>query len=248
MPKSGRWLVLLVMVCGLGLYLNVSYAHIFDKISMVGLTAPRYQLNYILGEKKKAARMVYMALGDSLTSGVGAEKYEQTYPYLVAQRLAKLYGGVTLENKSFPGATSLDMAKDPLKKTIEAQPQIITIMIGTNDIHGTTKATFIGNYREILNRLTQETGARIYVISVPYIGDASLMRWPYNFYFDWRVRSFNRGIKSLARQYGVDYIDLYTPTLDIFRKNGPHYSSDRFHPSAEGYAIWAPVIYDYLSR
>lgn len=230
-------------------YLNRTYAHIYDKITTVNLNEPTYKQVYILGDKSQINPRLYVALGDSLTSGVGADRYEHSYPYLVAENLTEKWGAVVLEHQSFPGARSSDIVGAPLEKTIAAQPKLVTILIGTNDIHGNVMPLlFSHNYEQILSRLTQETSARVYAISIPYIGDRSLLLWPYNWYFNWRIRQFNGIIKNLAARYNIQYIDLYTPTLKTFEQGGSHYAADHFHPSALGYALWAPIIYDYLNH
>ena len=247
MRKRIYWLVLGLIVVALGIYLNRAYAHIYDTITMVNLSAPKQQTAYIIGSAQIAKSTVYMAIGDSLTAGVGIDRYEESYPYLVAKDLASRLGGLTLESQSFPGARSGDLIGDPLARAIAAQPQIVTILVGINDVHGNiSQAQFGQNYETLLSRLTQETNARVYVINIPYVGDNTLISWPYNYYFSWRIREFNRTIKDLAARYNVQYIDLYTPLVKVFAPAGPYYSADHFHPSAAGYALWAPIIYDHL--
>jgi len=249
MFKRLAWLIILLIIFVAGIYLNRSYAHIYDEITMVNLTAPQYSTAYVLGDRAAAASSVYVALGDSLTAGVGTDQYEQAYPYLVAESLTTRLGGITLENKAYPGARTVDVINNQLDETIAAQPKIVTILVGINDVHGNiNEATFAKNYEEIISRLTQETSARVYAVSIPYLGDNSLLRWPYNYYFAWRIRYFNQAIKDLAARYNVQYLDLYTPTVKTFSQAGPHYAADHFHPSASGYALWAPIIYDHLNQ
>lgn len=249
MNKKINGLILLLVLIAVGVYLNRSYAHIYDEITMVNLMAPKYLSAYVLGNKAKAAENVYVALGDSLTAGVGVDTYELSYPYLVARSLADRAGGATLINQSFSGARSADIINLLLDETIEKQPDIVTILIGTNDVHGDISlAAFTKNYEDILSRLTQETKARVYAISIPYLGSGSLIRPPYNYYFPRRIRSFNEKIERLAKRYGVQYIDLYTSTTKVSVKDGPYYAADSFHPSADGYALWAPIIYDRFNQ
>lgn len=249
MFKRLSGLILLLVIMAVGFYLNRAYSHIYDEITMVNLTAPKYLTAYVLGSRAAAADNVYVALGDSLTAGVGTDQYELSYPYLVAQSLVARLGGITLENKAYPSARTVDVINNQLDEAITAQPKIVTILVGINDVHGNiSEAAFAKNYEEILSRLTQETNAHVYAISIPYVGDNFLIRWPYNYYFAWRIRSFNQAIKDLAARYNVQYIDLYTPTVKTFTKDGSHYAADHFHPSAAGYALWAPIIYDHLNQ
>jgi hypothetical protein len=120
-------LILLLVIMAVGFYLNRAYAHIYDEITMVNLTAPKYSTAYVLGSRATAADNIYVALGDSLTAGVGTNQYELSYPYLVAQSLVARLGGITLENKAYPGARTVDVINNQLDEAITAQPKIVTI-------------------------------------------------------------------------------------------------------------------------
>ncbi len=247
--KRIYWLILALIVIALAIYFNRSYAHIYDTITMVNLTAPEHETGYALGNVFKAKDTIYVALGDSLTAGVGLEQYEDSYPYLVANKLTAQFEGVTLVPLASPGARTIDLGTGLLDQAIKAQPKIVTILIGINDVHGSVSlGEFSKNYEHLLNRLTQETSATIYTISIPYIGDKTLIHWPYSTYFNWRIKQFNQEIKNLATRYQVQYLDLYTPAFADFQNMSPNYAADHFHPSAVGYTIWANLIYDHLHQ
>jgi len=241
------------------LYLNLAYAHIYDEIGNAGLKGVKQLVVYTFNNDKNSQEnkassspaLKYLALGDSLTFGTGVTEFQNTYPYLVAAQTADKNKdqSLTLYNYSWPGDRTDDLIVKFLDKGISEQPDIITIMIGVNDIHGQISASkFKENYSNILFRLTRETKAKIYVISIPYIGAPNLLLPPYNYYFDYKTKQFNNIIKELALDYNVNYIDLYSPTVNLFKKSGSHYSADLFHPSASGYALWGKVIYDSINK
>jgi len=245
------WLIIIsLIILSLIVYLNRSYAHIYAKIEAIGLRSPDQQHLYLIGNNMTSTKqIIYAALGDSLTAGVGAAAYEQSFPYLLAQKLATSGTAMRLIDLAVPGAKSEDVIASQLDQAIASRPDIITILIGINDIHGLVAAAkFQNNYERILNRLDRETQAEIYAIAIPYLGSATLLLPPYNIYYDVQTGDFNAVIKNLGSQYRFHYIDLYTPTVKIFKHNGPHYSADLFHPSAEGYAWWAQLIYDDINR
>lgn len=192
-------------------------------------------------------KQIYVALGDSLTAGVGVDKYEQSYPYLVASFLSRK-NNVDLIDEAVPGYTSADLVNRLLDKAISDKPDIVTVLVGTNDIlQNVSSADFEKNYTTILNRLKNESRAQIFTISIPYVGDDQLFLPPYNDQIDQKVKSFNSVLKKLAPQYGAIYVDIYTPTAVKYKKSGPYYSADHFHPSAQGYAEWANIIYDNIN-
>jgi len=231
-------------------YLYLAHTYIYRRIGSVHLRATDDKHTYVCGNMATSSkRVVYASLGDSLTSGVGTEKYEESYPYLLAQNMAGVNGEVVHKNFSYPGARTVDLIKDLLKPAIAEQPDVITLLIGTNDVHDLVDVDdFRKNYDYILRELTTKTKAKIYVISIPHIGSESLILPPYSYYFDNEINQFNRNIQALAKNYNLKYIDLATPTFDILKKEGSHYSADLFHPSAEGYKTWAKIVYDNLDK
>ncbi len=241
------------------LYLNWAYAHIYNGIQNAGLKQVKELVtyNFNISDSKDNAGPIcspfkYVALGDSLTYGIGTNNYQESYPYLISKNLANRNGGetpLTLYNYSWPGDKSSDLIEKFLPYAILEQPDIVTVLIGVNDIHDQISAAdFKINYDKILAGLTSKTKAKIYVVSIPYIGSNKLILPPYNFYFDYKTKQFNKIIKELALKYNVAYVDLYAATSNLFKKSGAHYSADLFHPSVSGYALWGQLIYDSLNK
>lgn len=248
MKKRILILSLLILVC-VGIYLNRSYAYIYDKIDNMALTASNDKQTYTLGDTQALDKnIVYVALGDSLTAGVGVDTYEQSYPYLFAQKLAQKNMSITMYPYAIPGAKTKDVEDQLLDETIKTSPDIITILIGVNDVHGNIETIeFKNNYENILKRLVQETQAKIYIINIPYIGSPKLILPPHNLYFDKKTQEYNEILTELASQYKVEYIDLYTPTRESAKKE-LYYASDLFHPSYLGYTLWAQILYDSFNQ
>ncbi len=236
--------IILVIVA----YLFWTHHRIYQIIGAAGLRfhdiKSEYTIGNDMGEKKK---IIYSALGDSLTSGVGADTYEESYPYLLATKMAKEETSISFINNSYPGARTDDIIKNLLDNAIANKPDIVTVLIGVNDIHGFVPITkFKKNYEKIVQELKNKTQAKIVLISIPNIGTDALLGFPYNIYFRQKTDEFNEVIKKLALQYQVKYIDLCTPTTEILKIEGVHYARDNFHPSASVYKTWAEIIYDKL--
>lgn len=236
----------IAVIISLAGYLFAAHHFIYKRISGAGLKSPDSKGEYLISSGiNTGAKITYTALGDSLTAGVGVSKYEDSYPYRLAQTMSG-GSGVILRDRAYPGARTSDLIKDLLDTAINDQPDIITLLIGVNDVHGNvSKKIFTENYAEILRRLKTETKARIVAISIPYIGTDSLLLPPYNLYFKYRTVEYNKIIKKLAQENNIEYADLYTPTERMFA-NPALYSADSFHPSASGYRLWSEIIYaDY---
>jgi len=249
--KFGRLgAVIILMVFAVLTYFNRSYAHIYNHINKSALTTPDRTLSYLVVNNQTASSsLTYVALGDSLTSGVGVDNYNESYPYLLTQYFSGNDKQVTLKDRAVQGAKTKDVLAGLLPGAIRDNPDIVTVLIGVNDIHGgISRVDFQKNYDSILQQLTAGTKADIYVISIPFIGADNLILPPYNYTFDLKTKRFNNIIKELAIKYQVKYIDLYTQTEELFKTNGSHYAVDFFHPSAQGYKIWADLIYADINQ
>lgn len=242
--------IFLLILLAIMIYLYLAHAHIYRRISQAHLKATDNMHTYVLGDEANGSKnLIYSALGDSLTSGAGADKYEESYPYLLAKSLAENDKVVVHKNFSYPGARTDDLIRDLLAPALASQPDLVTLLIGTNDVHGFVDTDdFEKNYEYIVRELKTKTRAKVYLISIPRIGSNTLILPPYDRYFDSKISEYNEFIKILAKNYELEYIDLDSPTADILKKDGSHYSVDSFHPSASGYALWAKILYDNIDK
>jgi lysophospholipase L1-like esterase len=237
-------ILILISIAGIILfaYLNRSYAHIYQTIEKAQLTSSDQKQTYIIGNTSSQS-LTYVAIGDSLTAGVGVDSYANSYPYQFAQKISQKGTQVILKTEAVPGARSTDIVHNFLDSTIEKKPDVVTLLVGINDVHGNiSKTEFKNNYETILKKLTQETKADIYSVAIPYIGAPQVIQFPYTYYFDLRTREFNTIIQELDETYNVKYVDLYTQTLAPSAQDS-YYASDLFHPSQVGYTLWADILY-----
>lgn len=239
----------IIILALLVIYLYSANAFIYYRIGQGGLIAPSHHISYYMNQESTGSKIKYIALGDSLTFGVGAKTYEESYPYLLAQKMSAGGQNIVLENFSAPGAKTKDLIDVLLTPAIKARPDIVTVLIGVNDIHNHIGLEqFKKNYQYILNRLSNETSAKIYLINIPLIGSDTIILPPLDYYFSTQTDNYNQVISDLAAQYQASYIDLNSPTKNLLKQDGAHYSVDSFHPSALGYKLWAQIIYDSFSN
>jgi len=113
----------------------------------------------------------YLALGDSYTIGTGLEDVAQNFPSLLAGRLKEETGiDVALVNLGVNGYTTTDLIREELPVARNARPELVTILIGANDIvQRSDEATYRGRLRQIYQAI-KELGVpaeRVLVISIP---------------------------------------------------------------------------------
>lgn len=231
-------------------YIWLAHHLIYRKIGQGNLPLVDLTHDYYFDDMNTENKLVYAALGDSLTAGAGTERYEDSFPYQLASKFFDISTrDINLQVFAYPGARTENLINDLLQPAIAAQPNLVTLFIGVNDVHGLISAGhFKKNYEYIIQQLQEKTHAKIFLINIPYIGSDSLIREPWRFYLDKETAKFNEIIQDLAKQYQLDYIDLATPTHEKLRQDGEHYSVDTFHPSAAGYAWWAEIVYDQINR
>lgn len=228
----------------LGIYLFLAHDYIYKRMEQVGLKTSDVKGEYLIGSSlNNEKKITYVAVGDSLTSGVGVIKYEDSFPYQLAQKISEGGVNVILRDRSYSGARTDDVVNKLLSSAINDKPDIVTLLVGVNDIHGNvSKVEFTKNYSEILRRLKEETKAKIVVINIPYLGTNALLLPPFNFYFKYETEEYNKIIKKLAQDNNVKLVDLNVLTQDMF-KTPALFSTDLFHPSEKGYKLWAEIIY-----
>ena len=237
----------IVALC-FAIYLNRAYAHMYSTIGSSSLVRPIMQNPVTLfPDTSSTNHMTYVALGDSLTAGVGASREEHTFAYLLAARLAnKKNATVTLVNLGEPGATTADVLNRQVPRAVELHPDVLTLVIGVNDIHNRVPIVeFQNSIRAIVDSLVP-VATRIYVTTIPYIGSKQTFLPPYREYIDWQTRRYTTALRVALQNRPVTLIDLYTETHERAWHDASYYALDGFHPSDIGYNFWSTILYDRL--
>ncbi len=176
-------------------------------------------------------------VGDSITAGT-------EYPVDLWQLLGPNYvvgnfgiGGATVTlgtDCSWMNETGFSVAK-------QFQPDIVVIILGTNDANSNyneTNAGFIADYTTLIGEFQAlASKPKVYLVLPPPIfsNNASLSET----YF---VQNVIPNIRQVAVQTGLPLVDAYTPLL-----NHSEYFEDGVHPNVEGAHIIARAVYAALN-
>ena len=184
------------------------------------------------------AKTMVVCVGNSITERGG----ECGYVTLITARLGDEYD---VRNFGISGRTMLKKGDRPywkekyFKELFKLKPDIITLMLGTNDAKG-------GNW----SRHGKEFKADAQAMVDTLLSISSKPR----IFIALPPHSFNRGysddvisnqevpiLRSIAEKTGVEVIDANTPM------NSPAYFGDGIHPNAEGYKVLADVYYNSIT-
>jgi acyl-CoA thioesterase-1 len=190
--------------------------------------------------------IVYVALGDSTGAGVGARN--GGYVARLFKRLEERRPRSRLVNVCVSGSTTEDVLRDQLERGVAEKPGLVTLGIGINDIgHGFTLEQFSRNYERILSTLKEKTRAAVVVTNIPDISSAPIIPVPMRNQYQQQIVQFNKKLEEIAARYGVPVFDVYTITERELPSHPEYFSSDGFHPSDDGYELWAEKMWPTLA-
>ena len=189
----------------------------------------------------------YVALGDSTGVGVGARN--GGYVARLFQNIVSERPGSNLTNLCVSGATTEDVLRSQLRRGIAANPNLVTLGIGINDIgHGIGVEDFGRNFEEILSELKKGTSAKVVVTNIPDISSAPRIPEFARQQYQQEIIAYNQRLEAIAARYEVTSFDVHSTTRDQLPSHPEFFSSDGFHPSDAGYQLWANEMWPVIAR
>lgn len=191
---------------------------------------------------------VYAALGASDTVGVGAD--DPAREGWAPRVHAALPADTQFLNLGINGATLGDVLAYQLPPAADAQPRLITIWGGVNDLRaGVDVDTFQRQLDEVLAQLSQSSVANdpptVVVLNIPDLRHLPVFRRVDQAAIDAQVRRWNAAIADSATRHGAVLVDLYARWPEL--ATHPEYiSGDGFHPSSDGYERIAALVLDAI--
>jgi lysophospholipase L1-like esterase len=190
-------------------------------------------------------RATYMAYGDSITAGDGAEQHEDGYRGLLQTLLREHFGAGTVVDESQSGARSPAAAERIGASLNRQEPAYTLILYGTNDWQ--TGACRDQPPCDTVDNLRSMIGAARSVGSLPVLGTIPAVHpdtaqegrsaW---------VQRMNEFVRPMARAEGAALADVEA----AFRRSSDIRSlfADRIHPNDRGYEVIAAEFLAAISR
>ena len=177
-----------------------------------------------------------MAMGDSLTEGVGAESPEKTWVAQLADQWRARGCTVEVTNVGISGYTTDDIIRDQVPQIKDVKPTIITFQTGANDIaNGHTIEKYRAGVKTIL-AAAKGGGARVLVMP-----QNEWYRSPqgkeYGPDLDKKRAQFDSVLIEEINAAGAEFVDLRA----MFKRHADAnmWVSDGIHPTPAAYTEWA---------
>ena len=211
---------------------------------------------------------VYVAVGASETTGIGAEvPLRDAWPRVMFR--TAMPENTFFVNMGIPGATVAQALREELPLALEQRPTIVTVWLNVNDIiAGVTPQQFEGELRMLVNGLRRGGATRVLVANTPpldrlpaYLAcrpDPPASVPPCRFdgglpgpdVVNQLVDDYNAATARVVDQEGAHLVDLHAVAMAA-RAAGIDQalvSNDGFHPNAGGYQRVATAFAEVVRR
>ncbi|MDQ1645661.1 MAG: hypothetical protein QOJ50_1845 [Cryptosporangiaceae bacterium] len=184
-----------------------------------------------------------LMLGDSTAAGLGVGETEETVGGRLAELIASTGRPVRLDSVAVSGSRAADLATQVSRALVRGAPDIAVILIGGSDAtHFTTLSDLERHLEAAVVRL-RSAGTEVVVGTCPDLGALRNFAQPLRELIGWAGRRVGEASYRAARAGGGVPIDLAARTGAVFRADPGTLCEDRFHPSADGYQLWALALY-----
>ena len=185
----------------------------------------------LVGVGEARAERVIVALGDSLTAGLGVAA-DEAYPARLEARLAREGYGYRVVNAGVSGDTTAGGLRR-VDWVLRAKPEIVIVALGANDgLRAQSPQAMRENLATIVRRL-QAAGARVLLAG---------MRLPPNYGAQY-TKEFQAVFPEVARSTGVAFMPFL---LDGVAADPRLNQPDGIHPTAAGQQVIADRLWPYL--
>jgi lysophospholipase L1-like esterase len=177
-------------------------------------------------------------LGDSLAAGLGADFIHDTPAHVVACMLGR---AVEVSVLAVPGSRAVHVLEGQVP-ALRPGADLVVLCVGANDVaSSTSRRQYAAELDAILSALAPTPTV---VLSLPDLAMSDRMAQPLRTLAGLRARWFEaERARVAARHQHVTSVDIASRPNGVTRRVGrTMLCTDRFHPGAEGYRMWAERI------
>ncbi|MFI9641876.1 SGNH/GDSL hydrolase family protein [Micromonospora sp. NPDC051925] len=191
-----------------------------------------------------AAPLRLVLLGDSSALGVGVTRFDETVGGQLAHLLAEGPTGrrVHLSSVGVSGSRSDDLATQVARALLGDRPDVAVVLIGANDATAMRRPIEAAAYLAAAVRRLREARVEVVVGTCPDLGAVRAVAPPLRQLIGWSGRRIARAQTAAVLDAGGTVVELGTETGPVFRADAGTLCHDGFHPSADGYRVWAHAL------
>ncbi|MFG2038307.1 SGNH/GDSL hydrolase family protein [Dactylosporangium sp. NPDC048998] len=188
--------------------------------------------------------MRLVLLGDATALGVGVDRVADTVGGQLAALLAEGSAGrrVELSSVAVAGSRSSDLATQVARALVGPVPDVALVLVGTNDITHPGRVADAAEHLGAACRRLGDAGIPVVVGTCPDFGALRAFAPPLRQLLGLRSRRMARLQAAAAGAAGAVVVDLGARTGAVFRADEGTLCHDGFHPSADGYRVWAHAL------
>lgn len=199
-----------------------------------------------------AAALRLVLMGDSSALGVGVERVGDT----VGGRLAELLAGapeadrrrIELSSVAIAGAHAEDLGTQVARALVAERPDIAVILVGANDAVRVRPPTASAAHLAAAARRLHDAGVAVVVGTCPDLGAVRAFAPPLRQIAGLLGRRVARAQTAAVRAAGATPVDLAGLAGPVFRADPGTLCQDGFHPSADGYRVWAHALFPAVAE
>lgn len=184
-----------------------------------------------------------LMLGDSSAAGLGVVRTEETVGGRLSELIASTGRQVRLDSVAVSGSRAADLGPQVSRALVRGAPDIAVILIGANDATRFTPLDELERNIDAAVRRLRTAGSAVVIGTCPDLGAARNFAQPLRELVGWAGRRVGAVSEEAAVRAGAVSVDLAARTGPVFRADPGTLSEDRFHPSADGYQLWALALY-----
>lgn len=183
-------------------------------------------------------------LGDAFAAGVGATDVEDSVGGHLSTLLADDAHRIELSSVAVPGTRSQHLDTQVSRALLgEQQPDVVVILVGLHDAtHLVSPAEAAFHLAEAVRRLG-DAGVAVVVGTCPDLAASRTIGPPLRQILGWLGRRIARAQEPAVAAAGGVAVDLARRTGPVFRADPGTICVDGFHPSADGYRLWAHALF-----
>jgi lysophospholipase L1-like esterase len=149
---------------------------------------------------------------------------------------------VELSSVGVAGSRSADLGTQVSRALLGGRPDVAVVLVGANDATSLRRPGEAAAHLGAAVRRLREADVQVVVGTCPDLGAVRAFAPPLRQIVGWLGRRVARAQARAVRAAGGAVVDLAAETGPVFRADAGTLCYDGFHPSADGYRVWAHAL------